>query len=267
MITTVQTKNEHTLETYPEAPMPSDLAQKESRWHINELKRWAWNLGRFVAANGHPYVAGMQMLDKAVSQQTLSAATRHEMAHSYLSGSKHFKIPPDGIEQIGKMVEAHIKYWGPILAPRWCKLEGDAYVKLYLAVLIYGANGREFPMATQRTAAGLKVSWRAVQDFLVDATDSCLEKPLIEIIQRGLQYGKKRPADCNSSVKHGSVTVVRLQREYFDMWKKISPAPNNMLPPNDENRIPFAKYLENHVPWCVNDERIAPVPSGECDLA
>ena len=258
MTETVQSKNEYSLETYPEAPKPSDPAYKESRQHVDALKTWAWNVGRHVTYNGHHSDVGMQLIQHARTQQEISDRVFSEMMLSYSSGLNQFSLPPDGIEQVSKMIANYEQYWGRIRAPKWCHLAGETFEKLYLTSIIYGATGRAFPVAFQRTANALGMNWFPVKRFVQFATQPHIH--LLEYVTKGQRRYMKKDVlpPLQEGVKYGKYTSVRLSKELWESWKDIRPIPGTEKEPNEYNQRPFAEYLIEQIPWCVNNEAIVP---------
>ena len=224
------------------APLPcSNNPEQQS----HERRLWVLRIARVVNAE---LINQYAFFNAEMARCHVDGKEKKSLEVLYEWALKNTAYPLDAPEQTFRCVHNFETYWGGIPAPTWCNRGGEKYRRLWLALVLYGANGAEFPFASGRMATACKIPSRnTVNRFLKLA----VKNGLLVIVKTGL------PND-----KGGTPAYYRLatQKDY-SVWRLI--APSNPLPPNGYNHIPFGEYAANNLSWL--GKKALPVLQGKSD--
>lgn len=165
-----------------------------------EQGRWAMKLARILKAEDMSHL-GTHFLKAAAAKNHLSDADARSLQQAFEWADSKLSLPLNAPEQVARTVDGIIA-----TEPTWCRKSGDIYKRLWLATLLLGANGRDFPFATSRIAAAFNLkSKNTVTRFVATA----LKHGHMSIIREGMSHPTA-----------GKATLYRLLKDQGE-WKSI----------------------------------------------
>ncbi len=162
--------------------------------------RWAMQLARILKAEDMTHL-GNHFIKAAAAKNHLSDADVRSLRQAFEWAVLNLSLPLNAPEQVARTV-------GGITAtePTWCRKSGDIYKRLWLATLLLGANGRDFPFATSRIAAAFNLKSKNTATRFVAAA---IKHGHMIIIREGMSHPTA-----------GKATLYRLQKDQ-EAWKSI----------------------------------------------
>ena len=205
--------------------------------HVERVHRRQW-VHRLVRITRAAWIGHAEDFLRGEMARCHVCADERQALLSYLYWSlRHADFTLDAPEQVEDCVTRFEKFWGRIPAPSWCRRPGTSSARLWLACLLYGAGGREFPFAEGRIASAFGIPRKnSVRSFLSTAR----------------KHGFLSIAREGSPIKQGGKPAYYVLAQAVDRAALSRLAPYSPLPPNEYNVIPFGEYVSSRLDW-LND--------------
>ena len=229
----IEACNTHSLEgIIPPFPAMGDEGVNTKTKEALARRRWVWNLAR--ALKQECVDDQDAYFNTSMAKYKVGETERAELSDYFEFALQYAKFPFNAPEQVFACITHFEKHWGEIPAPRWCNRAGTPYKRMWLAVVMLGANGSVFPFACTRmsNAFGI-VSPQTVSGFLLMAKN----KGLIKVVRNGSSY---------KEISGGKAALYQIdkQKDYL-MIQHIIPdhSGNARSRCNEYNRQMFWEYL------------------------